>query len=294
MKTTKKLLTVIIIVAISIVALAGCNAKFDETKNISVVTREDGSGTKTAFMEIIGLSDEIPDVSGAIVSTSTAAVLAEVKGNPSAIAFDSLGYVSDEVKTLKVDGVEATIANITSGAYPIARPLNVAYKSETINNNIFAGYLEFLQSTEAQTIISDNGYVSTKQNPISYAPSNAEALSGTIDISGSTSLEPLMIKLAAKFEEIHKNVTVNVGAGGSSQGFKDARDDVSDFGMMSRPFKDTETSEGLQCYQVAKDGIAVIVNKNNTFNNITLEQLMNIYNSEQSEDTKIKTWADLK
>ena len=268
-------------------ALTSCGgAKFDENKNISVVTREDGSGTKSAFMEIIGLKGK-SDVSGVIIGSSTAAVLNEVKSNPLAIGYDSLGYITDDVKMLKVDGVEATVENIKNGSYKISRPLNVVYQESKVASAVNTAFLTFIQSSDAQEIISANGYVSTKDGAAQYTV--VPGLTGEIAISGSTSLQPLMEKLAAKFEEMQSGVKVTVAGGGSGTGYNNAKNGVSDFGMISESFK-PEKAENCTYYEVAKDGIAVIVNKANTFDNISLEDLKNIYNVEAG-DAAIKTWA---
>lgn len=270
-------------------ALTSCGgAKFDENKNISVVAREDGSGTKSAFMEIIGLKGKA-DVSGVIIGANTAAVLNEVKGNPLAIGYDSLGYVTDEVKMLKVDGVAATVENVKNGTYKISRPLNVVYQESKVASEVNTAFLTFLQSSDAQNIISDNGYVSTKDGAVAYTV--VPGLSGEINISGSTSLKPLMEKLAAKFEAVQSGVKVTVGGGGSGTGYNDAKNGVSDFGMISEKFK-TEKAENCTYYEVAKDGIAVIVNKENPLDNISMEDLKNIYNVDAG-DAAIKVWADV-
>ena len=270
-------------------ALTSCGgAKFDENKNISVVAREDGSGTKSAFMEIIGLKGKA-DVSGVIIGANTAAVLGEVKGNPLAIGYDSLGYVTDEVKMLKVDGVAATVENVKNGTYKISRPLNVVYQESKVASEVNTAFLAFLQSSDAQKIISDNGYVSTKDGAVAYTV--VPGLSGEINISGSTSLKPLMEKLAAKFEAVQSGVKVTVGGGGSGTGYNDAKNGVSDFGMISEKFK-TEKAENCTYYEVAKDGIAVIVNKENPLDNISMEDLKNIYNVDAG-DAAIKVWADV-
>ena len=270
-------------------ALTSCGgAKFDENKNISVVAREDGSGTKSAFMEIIGLKGKA-DVSGVIIGANTAAVLNEVKGNPLAIGYDSLGYVTDEVKMLKVDGVAATVENVKNGTYKISRPLNVVYQESKVASEVNTAFLTFLRSSDAQKIISDNGYVSTKDGAVAYTV--VPGLSGEINISGSTSLKPLMEKLAAKFEAVQSGVKVTVGGGGSGTGYNDAKNGVSDFGMISEKFK-TEKAENCTYYEVAKDGIAVIVNKENPLDNISMEDLKNIYNVDAG-DAAIKVWADV-
>ena len=288
----KKIFALILTFALTLCtlgALTSCGgSKFDENKNISVVTREDGSGTKSAFMEIIGLKGKT-DVSGVIIGANTAAVLGEVKSNPLAIGYDSLGYVTDEVKMLKVDGIAATVENVKNGTYKISRPLNVVYQESKVASQVNTAFLTFLQSSDAQTIISDNGYVSTKDGAVAYTV--IPGLSGEINISGSTSLKPLMEKLAAKFEAVQSGVKVTVGGGGSGTGYNDAKNGVSDFGMISEKFK-AEKAENCTYYEVAKDGIAVIVNKENPLDNISLEDLKNIYNVDAG-DAAIKTWADV-
>lgn len=269
--------------------LAACgDKKFDAEKAVTVVVREDGSGTKSAFMELIGLKGKA-DVSGAIVGTTTAAVLVEVSGNPYAIGYDSLGYVTDEVKTLKVDGVEATVANIKAGTYKVSRPLNIVYKAESLENELYGAFYTFLQSTTAQEIITEKGYVATYENPVAYSV-NA-SLSGSIAISGSTSLQPLMTVLADKFEDLQSAVTVTVSGGGSGTGYGNAENGVSAFGMISESFTQTK-APSCTYYEVAKDGIAVIVNNSNTYDNITLEQLKNIYDCDGG-DNAITKWSQL-
>lgn len=288
----KRMLTLMVAGALALTAscaLTACGSKpFDENKNISVVTREDGSGTKSAFMELIGLKGK-SDVSGIIVATGTAAVLQEVKGNPLAIGYDSLGYITDEVKVLKVNGVAPTLENVKNGSYKISRPLNVVYQESRVASEVNTAFLAFLQSTDAQTIISDNGYVSTRDGATAYTP--VSNLSGEIAISGSTSLKPLMEKLAVKFESIQSGVRVTVGGGGSGTGYNDAQNGVSDFGMISESFN---VSKADKCtyYEVAKDGIAIIVNPANPLEDISPEALKNIYDVEAG-DAAIKTWADI-
>lgn len=290
MKKFTKIMIAICAIVLCVTAFVGCSkSKFDANKNISVVTREDGSGTKSAFMEIVGLKGK-KDVSGVIIASGTAAVLQEVKSNPHAIAFDSLGYVTDEVKILKVDGVEPTIANIKSGEYKISRPLNVVYQESRVSSDVNSAYLQFLQSKTAQEIIAKEGYVSTNDNPTEYVVQ--PGLTGKIAISGSTSLKPLMEKLAQKFESLQNGVSVTVGGGGSGTGYNDAKNGVSDFGMISETFKPSK-ADNCTYYEVAKDGIAIIVNLSNPITDIALDNLKNIYDVDAG-DNAIKTWADIK
>lgn len=282
-----------IIVTMAVLGVTSCNnqnnTSFDTSKRITVVTRDDGSGTKSAFMEIIGLKGK-KDPAGVISASSTTTVLATVKTNPLAIAYESLGYVTDEVKILKVDQVDCNVENIKTGDYKIARSLNIVYKETILQNPVFEDFYKFLGSLDSQKIISDNGYVSTKDDTSSYVKEND--FKGTINISGSTSLQPLMTLLAEKYETIQTNVDVIVSGGGSGTGYKNAENNVSDFGMISETFN-SEKAPSCTSYEVAKDGIALIVNKVNSFDNITLEHLKNIYDCDINGEEKISTWGDL-
>ncbi|MBQ4510165.1 MAG: substrate-binding domain-containing protein [Clostridia bacterium] len=286
----KKLIALILLTVVlcSAFILTSCGGSFDEAKIISVVTREDGSGTKSAFMEIIGLKGK-SDISGVIVASNTASVLQEVESNPLAIGYDSLGYVTSDVKILSVDGVMPTIATIKDGSYKISRPLNIVYQENRVASEVNAAFLAFLQSSDAQSIISENGYVSTRENTVPYTV--IPSLSGEITISGSTSLKPLMEKLATKFEEIQSSVSVSVAGGGSGTGYNDAENGVTDFGMISEAFN-SEKSPNCTYYEVAKDGIAIIVNNKNTYNNISSEDLKKIYDVDAGEKA-ITVWAQV-
>ena len=277
---------VAIIAAAAMLTMTACGASFDANKNVAVVTRGDGSGTKSAFMEIIGLKGK-KDISGAIIASDTAAVLVEVEGNPHAIAYDSLGYCTDEVKKLKVDGVEATVENIKNGSYKISRPLSVVYKEENMTG-VNKAFYDFLLSKNAQEIISANGYVTNVENPADYVKTD---LSGSIAISGSTSFRPLMTELAKAFENIEKGITVTVQGGGSGTGYKDAENGISAFGMISEVFSQSK-AESCTFHTAALDGIAVIVNKANTMESITMEQLKNIYDIDAGANA-VKTWKQL-
>lgn len=283
MKASRSLLCL----GLSVLSLVGCGKKsFNSDSKISITVREDGSGTKSAFLEIIGLKGK-SDPDGAITATGTAAVLQEVSSNPYAIAYDSLGYVDDSVKMLKVDGVEATTGNIKSGSYAISRPLNVVYKTATVEGSaLYKDYLNFISTSNVQSLITENGYVSLVDDAKEY--SNSEKLSGKIQISGSTSLQPLMSKIADAYMKLQIGVTVEVAGGGSGTGYANAESDVSAFGMISEEF--TQSKAASCTYStVCKDGIAIIVNKSNTATSITKSQLSDIYNPEKT-DSSITKW----
>ena len=266
------------------------NSAFDTTKNISVVTREDGSGTKSAFMEIIGLKGSA-DPANVIVQTSTAGVLTEVKGNPAAIAYESLGYVTEEVKMLKVEGVEATADNIKNGAYKISRPLSIVYKEAVLDSDVNKAFFSFLQSSDAQTIITEEGYVPLAEGAPPYTINGS--LSGNIDISGSTSLQPLMTELATVFETLQQNISVSVSGGGSGTGYQNAEEAVSAFGMISEEFS-LEKAPSCTHHVICKDGIAVIVHKDNPLESISMEELKKIYDVNEEAGAMAKWNALIK
>ena len=267
-------------------------SRFRADRNITVVAREDGSGTKSAFMEILKLRGK-PDPRGVIIGTGTAAVLAEVRNNPHAIAYESLGYMTPQVKTLKIDNVDATVENIKNGTYKIARPLMIVYKEDTLNNEINKLFYEFLQSQEVQNLIADDGYVSVLDNSQPHATAgNSAELRGEIAISGSTSLQPLMMLIASEFEKVYPNINVVISGGGSGTGYQNAENGTSSFGMISEEF-DSNKAPSCTSYEVAKDGIALIINPNNPLENISFDQLQNIYNSEVESSNKIGTWSQL-
>ena len=295
----KKLFILIALLIISALILTACgggnaggsgggNAGFDTSRNITVLAREDGSGTKSAFMDIIGLRGQ-PDPANAIIQASTAAVNTEVKGNAGAIAYESLGFVTPDVKILKVDGVEATVANINDGSYKIARPLAVVYQNSTLDNNVNRAFFNFMQSSAALNIINENGFVPVASDTQEYTIDGS--LSGSIDISGSTSVQPLMIELAAAFENLQPNVRINVSGGGSCTGYNNAEEGVSDFGMISEEFNQ-ERAQSCVFMNIAKDGIAVIVHSQNPLDNITMEQLGRIFDGEAGENA-ITVWSEL-
>ena len=269
-------------------ALASCGPKeFDASHSVSIITREDGSGTKSAFMELLGLKGK-DDPEEATIQNGTAAVLAEVENNMYAIAYDSLGYLTDEVKQISVDGVEGTVENIQSGDYKIARPLNVVYKEATVEGNpLYSAYLDFLASSQAQEIIAGNGYVSMREGEEFVVPDNLE---GTISISGSTSLQPLMVLLAQEFEDICPKVSVEVNGGGSGVGYSNGENGVSAFGMISEEFAQDKAPSCVP-FTVAKDGIGIIVNLSNPIEDISLSDLKTIYDSEAEEP--IRSWEEV-
>lgn len=282
---TKKILATAAAGLIVMASLAGCGSTgsssstggFDTKSNISVITREDGSGTRSAFIELTGVQEEKDGtktdntLSTAIVQSSTQAVLTGVAGDPTAIGYISLGSLNDTVKAAKIDGVEPTSETVKDGSYKISRPFNIATKdnlSEAAQN-----FIDYILSKEGQEIVNKD-YVEAVDKAEPFAGAKGK---GKVKVGGSTSVSPVMEKLAEAYKKVNKDVTVEVNTSDSSTGMSQAAEGTVDIGMASRELKDSETAKGIKGTVIAKDGIAVIINKSNTVEDIKLDQLKDIY-----------------
>lgn len=253
-----------------------------EDHDIDVVSREDGSGTRGAFTELVGLkvknddgSEEDQTTDNADFQNSTNGVMTTVAQDPFAIGYISLGSLNDTVKPVKIDGVEATEENIESGDYKIARPFNLAYKEEDLDE-VSKDFLAFALSKEAQDIVLEEGYVPLKETEEYKA---AEGLSGTITVAGSTSVTPLMEKIKEAYEQLNPDVTIEIQSNGSSAGIEAVRGGAANIAMASRELDDEEKKD-LTPEVIATDGIAVIVNKESKIEDLTVEQLRQIFAAE--------------
>lgn len=261
-------------------------AKFDASKTISVVTREEGSGTRDAFTELTGVlvkdGDNKTDntTTSAVTINSTEAVITNVKDNEAAIGYISLGSLNDTVKALKIGGVEATADNVKSGDYAVSRPFNIAYKGEL--SEAAQDFVDYIMSSDGQKIVSDNGYVTVSEN----AAYSGKKPSGKISVAGSSSVSPVMEKLAEAYQKVNTNAKVEIQTSDSSAGMQSAMGGTCDIGMASRDLKDEEKS-ALKVETIAKDGIAVIVNNANTCDDLTLDQVKSIYTGETT------VWSDI-
>lgn len=299
---TKKITATALFGVLAVSAFAGCGgagsssngssdtgsdaAKFDASKTISVVTREEGSGTRDAFTELTGVlvkdGDNKTDntTTSAVTINSTEAVITNVKDNEAAIGYISLGSLNDTVKALKIGGVEATADNVKSGDYAVSRPFNIAYKSEL--SDVAQDFVDYIMSSDGQKIVSDNGYVTVSEN----AAYSGKKPSGKISVAGSSSVSPVMEKLAEAYQKVNTNAKVEIQTSDSSAGMQSAMGGTCDIGMASRDLKDEEKS-ALKVETIAKDGIAVIVNNANTCDDLTLEQVKSIYTGETT------VWSDI-
>lgn len=286
MKTrTSKLAAIFTSVALAAAMLASCGGSSDK---ITVISREDGSGTRGAFIELTGIEEK--DSNGnktdntkkdALICKSTDVVLTQVSGDKNAIGYISFGSLNDTVKALKVEGVEPSTATIESGDYKIVRPFNIAVKDGL--SDAAQDFENYILSSDGQDIIEKAGYIKIDKSAAAYASNNA---SGKVVVSGSSSVTPVMEKLAEAYQKANTNVTVDVQQSDSSTGIKDAINGTSDIGMASRDISDDELSQGIKSVTIAQDAIAVIVNKDNAVDDITMDEIKAIYTGSKT------TWSD--
>ena len=281
----KKFAAIFMCAALAVGALSGCSSNENSStadkstagNPISVVTREDGSGTRGAFVELFGIEDADGNdaiTQSAEISNSTSVVMTTVAGNPDAIGYISLGSLNNTVKALEIDGVAATVENINNGTYKVYRPFNIATKeglSETAQD-----FVNFIMSEQGQAIVAEEGYISVESNG-SYTPSGK---TGTVTVSGSSSVTPVMQVLKEEYEALNPDVTIELQQSDSTTGVNDAIAGTSDIGMASRALKDSELEQGVVGTVIANDGIAVIVNNESTVTGLTSEQVKGIYMGE--------------
>ena len=263
--------------------------KFNNKKSISVLSREDGSGTRGAFIELFGI--EKKDANGkkvdytteeAAITNSTAVMLTSVAGDGYAIGYVSLGSLNDSVKPVKIDGADATVANITNGSYKISRPFNIAVKEGL--SPVALDFVNFIVSDEGQKVIATNKYIKI-QNTKPYTSSKAN---GKVVVAGSSSVSPVMEKLIEAYKGVNPNAKLELQTSDSTTGVTNAITGACDIGMASRALKDSEKAKGVKEITIAIDGIAVIVNKVNPVENMTKVQVEQIFTG------NITKWSDVK
>ena len=259
----------------------GCGS---QNEKITVAAREDGSGTRSAFSELMGIVKDDKDntTDTAEVTNSTSVMLTTVAGNKAAIGYVSLGSLNDTVKAVKVDGVEATAENVKAGKYAVSRPFNIVTGKDL--TPLAQDFISYILSTDGQAVVDEKGYISVTQGE-AY---KASGQTGTLTIAGSTSVAPLMEVLADKYMALNSGVKIEIQQSGSSAGITSAVEGVCQIGMASRELKDSETAKGVTATKIAMDGIAVIVNKDNSYSELTSDQIRKIYTGETTQ------WSDLK
>ena len=255
-------------------------AEFDAGKQIDVISREDGSGTRGAFVELTGVEQKIDGkkvdmtTEDAQITNNTAVMMTTVAGDTYAIGYISLGSLNDSVKAVKVAGVEATAENVKSGAYKVARPFNIAWKEDALSD---AGkdFIAYILRSEGQAIVNANGYVGSDD----AAAYEAAGVTGKVVVAGSSSVSPVMEKLAEAYMAANTGVEIEIQTSDSTTGMTSAMEGACEIGMASRELKEAEAAE-LESTAIAMDGIAVIVNNENPVENLSLEQIGAIYTGE--------------
>lgn len=301
-KMCKKIITLGLVSAAAVMMIMGCGKKEDENKDksssettkettkdapINVISREDGSGTRGAFVELFKILQE--DKSGekvdmtttdAQITNNTSVMMTTVAGDAGSIGYISLGSLNDTVKALKIDGAEATAKNVQSGTYKVSRPFNILTKDNL--SDTAKDFYNYILSTEGQKIVSEEGYISI-EGAKAY---EAAPVKGKIVVAGSSSVTPLMEKLTESYKALNKDIDIEVQQSDSTTGVTSTLDGLCDIGMASRALKDSE--KGLTATVIATDGIAVIVNKENAISEMTSDQIKAIFTGETVNWNEVK------
>lgn len=289
------------VLALGVLGLAGCAGGGDAAATggsdgassaspsgqVSVYSREDGSGTRGAFVELFGIEEK--DANGdkvdlttpsAAITNSTSVMMTSVAGDEAGIGYISLGSLNETVKALDIDGAKPTAENVKSGEYKIARPFNIVSKAGV--SDVAQDFIDYIMSADGQKVVEDNGYISVADNAGSYT---ASGKSGKIVLAGSSSVTPVMEKLAEAYKALNSGVTIEVNQSDSTTGVNMATEGTCDIGMVSRELKDSEKG-GVSAQVIAQDGIAVIVNPGSSVDSLTSDQVKGIYTGE------LVTWED--
>lgn len=272
--------------------VTGCGAEssseeFDMTREFSVISREDGSGTRGAFIELLGIEQKDADgnkvdytTEEAMITNSTSVMMTTVAGDKYAIGYISLGSLNDSVKALDVDGVEATAENIKNDTYKVARPFNIATHGEL--SEATQDFMNFILSSQGQKVVEETGYVS-EGNTGNFTSTN---ISGKVVVAGSSSVTPVMEKLKEAYVTVNPNIEIEIQQSDSTTGMTSVMEGICDIGMASRELKDSELERGLTAVTIALDGIAIIVNNNCLVDDLTSEAIKDIYMGE------VTVWED--
>ena len=265
---------------------ADADSDWDNTRDITVVSREDGSGTRGAFVELFGIEEEVNGekvdmtTEEANITNSTSVMMSTVAQDEYAIGYISLGSLDDSVKAVKVDGSEATAENIKNGSYKISRPFNIATKEDL--SDAAQDFEDFILSTEGQKVVEDNKYIPL--DDVSDYKSNGA--SGKVVVAGSSSVSPVMEKLKEAYQAVNSDVEVEIQTSDSTTGMQNAIDGVCDIGMASRELKDSEKEAGVTPTVIAMDGIAVVVNNDNPTDELSSDQVKSIFTGD------VLTWDE--
>lgn len=259
-------------------------------KSVVLISREEGSGTRGAFVELFGI--EMKNAEGkkvdftseeADITNSTEVMLTSIAGNKYAIGYVSLGSLNKTVKALKIEGVSPSVSSIKNGTYKISRPFNIVTKQTGLSENA-SDFIRFILSSDGQAIVEANGYISATQNPAYIATGKK----GKITVAGSSSVTPVMEKLAEAYEKLNPEIKIEVQMSDSTTGVNSALNGVCEIGMASRELKDSERAKGALQTKIAIDGIAVIINKENPTESASIQSVKDLYIG------TISKWGDVK
>lgn len=266
------------------ILLTGCGASGE----ITVVSREEGSGTRGAFVELFEIEEKTADgekvdhtTEDAVTIQSTSVMMTTVAGEENAIGYISMGSLNDTVKAVKIDGAELTVENVKAGTYAVSRPFNIVTKEDI--SEVAEDFINYIMSKEGQAVVAEEGYISN-DNATDFEGKNP---SGKIVVAGSSSVTPVMEKLKEAYIKVNPQAEIEVQQSDSSTGVSAAIDGTCDIGMASRELKDSETSEGVKATVIATDGISVIVNNDSEIDNLTKAQVKDIYTG------AVTSWSDL-
>lgn len=287
----KKIIAMALAAVLALGCFAGCTKSedgFDTSKEIGVVSREEGSGTRGAFIELFGIEQKDENgnkidytIDTAAVTEKTSVMMTTVAGDPYAIGYISLGSLNDTVKALKIDGAEASVESVKAGSYKVTRPFNIVTGANL--SEVAQDFINYILSADGQKIIEDYGCVSVVEGE-AYT---ASGLSGKIVVSGSSSVTPVMQDLKEAYIALNPDVKIEIQTHDSTSGVTDTIDGTCDIGMASRDLKGSEVESGVTATVIATDGIAVIVNNESPLEGLTSEQVKAIYTGE------VTTWAEV-
>lgn len=263
-------------------------SSFDMSKSISIVSREDGSGTRGAFIELFGIEEKDADgnkidntTEDASITNNTSVMMSTVAGDEYAIGYISLGSLNESVKAVKIDGAAPSVETIKDGSYKISRPFNIVTKSEV--SDVAQDFIDFILSEDGQKVIEENGYIMNSENG-AFEGKNPE---GKIVVAGSSSVSPVMEKLKEAYLAVNSKAEIEIQTSDSTTGVESAISGICDIGMASRELKDTEASEGVTATAIALDGIAVVVNNASPVEELTSDNVKSIYTGETTK------WSDV-
>ena len=285
----KKVITIVISLILALAMFSGCTQTgFNQDTAITVISREEGSGTRGAFIELFEIEQKNSEgvkvdrtIATADINSSTGVVLASVAQNMYSIGYISLGSLNDTVKAFQVDGADATVENIKSGTYKVSRPFNIAVKEGL--SEVAQDFVNYILSKEGQAVVESAGYISALTGD-SYSGIKP---SGTVTVAGSSSVTPVMEKLKEAYAVLNLNAVIEINQSDSTTGVNSAIEGICDIGMASRTLKESEIEKGVTPTVIAIDGIAIIVNNENPLTGMTKDEVTKIYIGE------ITSWSEI-